>query len=76
MWQALFDNARVALGRLRSPSSAALYHNPLLDVAVLTLWENENGGWRVATVKAISDEQLAGDAVPPPILVGSGERVD
>ena len=39
LWSPFFENAVVALGRLRSPVPAALYYNPLLDVALLTRWD-------------------------------------
>ena len=66
MWPAFFGNTMVALGRLRSPGPAALYYNPLLDVAVGTSWAKEEGGWRVVTAQAFPGESFGGppDAVP------------
>ena len=67
MWPAFFRNAMVALGRLRSPGPAALYYNPLLDVAVATNWAKEDGDWRVITAQAYPGESFGGPprAVPP-----------
>ena len=67
MWPAFFGNAMVALGRLRSPRPAALYYNPLLDVAVATNWAKEDGGWQVAAAQAFPGESFRGPprAVPP-----------
>ena len=44
LWRPFFANAVVALGRLPSSAPVALYYNPLLDVAVATLWEKQDGG--------------------------------
>lgn len=57
---AFFENAMVAFGRLRSPSPVALYYNPLLDVAVSTVWERRDGSWRVAAARALPGERLGG----------------
>ncbi len=70
LWRPFFANAVVALGRLRSPAPAALYYNPLLDVAALTRWEREGGAWRVASARALPGERLndpeAAPALAPP----------
>ena len=58
LWQPFFGNAMVALGRLNSSSPAALYYNPLLDIAISTIWERWEGGWRVAAVRALPGERL------------------
>ena len=58
LWSASFANAIVKLGRLRSPGPVALYYDPLHDVAVLTFWRREDGGWRVDSVRALPAERL------------------
>ena len=58
LWSPFFENAVVALGRLRSPVPAALYYNPLLDVALLTRWKKREGGYRVASIRALPGERL------------------
>ena len=66
LWRPFFANAVVKLGRLRSSAPTALYYNPLLDVALLTLWERREEGYRVASARALSGERLvdAGADVP------------
>ena len=59
LWRPFFENSVVKLGRLRSPAPVALYYNPLLDIAVFTLWEKQAGGYRVASVRALPGERLA-----------------
>ena len=67
LWAPFFDNAIVKLGRLQSSVPVALYYNPLLDVALLTLWEQRDGRYRVVAVRALPGERLAepGAEVPP-----------
>ena len=55
----VFENAIVKLGRLRAPVPVALYYNPLLDIAVITLWEQKDGHYRVAVIRALPGERLA-----------------
>ena len=59
LWRPFFANAIVKLGRLGSPAPAALYYDPLLDLAVLTFWERGQDGWRVASARALPGERLA-----------------
>ena len=59
LWSPSFANAIVKLGRLRSSGPAALYYDPLLDVAVLTLWTRGDEGYRVVSVRALPGERLA-----------------
>ena len=59
LFRPFFANAVVQLGRLRSPAPVALYYNPLLDVAILTLWREQAEGYRVATARALPGERLA-----------------
>lgn len=65
LWRPFFANAIVALGRLHSPAPAALYYNPLLDVAALIRWEREGGAWRVASARALPGERLNGPEAAP-----------
>ncbi len=60
LWPAFFRNTMVALGRLRSAGPAALYYNPLLDVAVATRWEKQDDGWRVAAARVFPGEDSGG----------------
>lgn len=59
LWGPSFANAIVKLGRLRSSGPAALYYDPLLDVAVLTLWARGDEGYRVVSARALPGERLA-----------------
>ena len=59
LWQSFFENAIVKLGRLRAPVPVALYYNPLLDLALLTWWEKQDGHYRVARLHALPGERLA-----------------
>ena len=69
LWSPFFENAVVALGRLQSSVPAALYYNPLLDIALITRWEKQEGGYRVASIRALTGERLSDpgiDAAPQP----------
>lgn len=57
LWQPFFENAIVKLGRLRSPAPVALYYNPLLDIALLTLWERHEASYRVVVARALPGER-------------------
>ncbi|MDE0609526.1 MAG: hypothetical protein OXH77_06395 [Anaerolineaceae bacterium] len=59
LWSPSFANAIVQLGRLRSSAPAAFYYDPLLDIAVLTLWTRGEEGYRVAAVRALPGTRLA-----------------
>ena len=59
LWAPFFENAIVKLGRLRAPVPVALYYNPLLDIALITDWEQRDGHYRVATIRALPGERLA-----------------
>ena len=59
LWHSFFENAIVKLGRLRAPVPVALYYNPLLDIALITLWEQKDGHYRVAVIRALPGERLA-----------------
>ena len=60
LWPPFFENTMVALGRLHSPAPRALYYNPLLDVAVSTVWEKRKGGWRLTVIRALPGERFTG----------------
>ena len=50
-------------GRARPAALArprALYYNPLLDVAVSTVWEKREGGWRLTAIRAFPGERFTG----------------
>lgn len=66
LWQPFFQNAMVALGRLRSPSPVALYYNPLIDVAIVTIWAQREGAWQVASIRVLPGERLDGGRDPVP----------
>ena len=68
LWSASFANAIVKLGRLRSSGPVALYYDPLHDVAVLTFWRREDGGWRVDSVRALPAERLETPEAEVPLL--------
>ena len=59
LWRPSFANAIVKLGRLRSIAPVALYYDPLLDIAVLALWTQEDDDYRVASVRALPGTRLA-----------------
>ena len=58
LWQPFFENAIVKLGRLQSPAPAALYYNPLLDVAMLSLWERHEDTYRAILARTLPGERL------------------
>ena len=70
LWSPFFENAIVRLGRLQSAAPVALYFNPLLDVAVFTLWERRQGQYHLISIRALPGEHLvepdvAVSAAPP-----------
>ncbi|MYD95037.1 MAG: hypothetical protein F4Y02_15405 [Chloroflexi bacterium] len=58
LWGPFFANAIVALGRVDSPGPMALYYNPLLDVAVVTVWTRDGDGFAVQSARALPGERL------------------
>ena len=66
LWVPFFENAMVKLGRLQSAGPVALYYNPLLDIAVFTLWERHGKAYRVRLARAVPGERLndAGAVMP------------
>ena len=77
LWPPFFENTMVALGRLRSPAPRALYYNPLLDVAVSTVWEKREGSWRLTVIRALPGERFTsppGKVSSRPSWVTADER--
>ena len=58
LWGAFFENAMVKLGRLDAVVPAALYYNPLLDVALLTLWRRQGDAYALYRARALPGERL------------------
>ena len=58
LWSPFFANAIVKLGRLRSSGPAALYYDPLLDIALLTLWKRQGKGCVVSSARALPGSRL------------------
>ena len=59
LWSPFFTNAIVKLGRLHSPVPAALYYDPLLDIALLTLWERQDDRYGVVSARALPGDRLS-----------------
>ncbi|MDE0330228.1 MAG: hypothetical protein OXL41_00010 [Nitrospinae bacterium] len=80
LWSPFFSNAVVKLGRLRSPAPSALYYDPLLDVALLTIWEKKGNNYQVSTIRALPGERLNNPdtklSLKPPWMSASGGLVD
>ena len=66
VWSGFFRNAVVKLGHLASPQPMALYYNPLLDVALLTLWEEYEDGYRMTSARALPGERLSDPSAEVP----------
>lgn len=64
LWRPFFENAIVKLGRLNAPVPVALYFNPLLDVAVFTLWRRQGDAYVVHRVRVLPGERLDGPGAP------------
>ena len=80
LWPPFFANAIVKLGRLHSLGPAALYYDPLLDVALFTLWEREGEGYVVASARTLLGDRLANPAaaatVQPPWMTAEENPLD
>ena len=80
LWSPFFANAMVKLGRLRSSGPTALYYDPLLDIAVLTLWEKQGERYAVVSARALPGERLAAPdataALQPPWMTAEGNLVE
>ena len=64
LWGLFFENAIVKLGRLKAPAPVALYFNPLLDVALFTLWRRQGDAYVVHTARVLPGERLDGSGGP------------
>ena len=58
LWTPFFTNAVVKLGRLHAHGPAALYYDPLLDIALLTLWERQGEPYVVVSARALPGDRL------------------
>lgn len=58
LWAPFFENAIVRLGRLNASVPAALYYNPLLDVALFTLWRRQGDAYVVQRARMLPGERL------------------
>ena len=58
LWGLFFENAMVKLGRLNAAVPAAMYYNPLLDVALFTLWRHQGDAYAVYRTRALPGERL------------------
>ena len=59
-----FENAVVKLGRLNASIPVALYFNPLLDVALFTLWRRQGDAYVVHRARVLPGERLDGPGGP------------
>ena len=80
LWRPFFENAMVKLGRLHSSAPVALYYNPLLDVALFTLWRKRGVQYRLASIRALPGERLTepgidASARPPWMAAAAGPVV-
>lgn len=64
LWGLFFENAIVKLGRLQSSVPVALYFNPLLDVALFTLWRRQGDAYVVQRARVLPGERLDGSGGP------------
>lgn len=64
LWGLFFENAIVKLGRLQSSVPVALYFNPLLDVALFTLWRRQEDAYVVQRARVLPGERLDGSGGP------------
>ena len=58
LWSAFFENAVILLGRLKAAVPIALYYNPLLDVALVTLWQRHRDAYAIFRARALPGERL------------------
>ena len=79
LWGPFFANAMVTLGRVASDRPAALYYDPLLDIAVVTRWARQDDGYRVVRARALPgarlDDPQAETNVTPPWMTSAGDPV-
>ncbi len=67
LWRPFFENTIVKLGRLRSTAPLALYYNPLLDVAVFTLWEKREAHFTIVSLRALPGERMSDPRAGAPL---------
>ena len=60
LWGPFFENTVVRLGRLNASVPVALYLNPLLDVALFTLWQRQGDSYVVHRARVLPGERLDG----------------
>ena len=58
LWVPFFENATVKIGRLNASVPVALYFNPLLDVALFTLWRRQGDAYVVHRARVLPGERL------------------
>jgi hypothetical protein len=68
LFHSFFANAIVQLGRLNAPAPVALYYNPLLDLALFTLWEKQAGSYGVTVARFLPGERLANPRADVPLM--------
>ena len=68
LWGPFFENAIVKLGRLNASVPVALYLNPLLDVALFTLWRRQGNAYVVHKARLLPGERLDGPGGPVSLL--------
>ena len=64
LWGPFFENAIIKLGRLNASVPVALYFNPLLDVALFTLWRRQGDAYVVHKARLLPGERLDGSGGP------------
>ena len=68
LFRPFFANTMLQLGRLGSRAPVALFYNPLLDLALFTLWERRAGSYGVAVARFLPGERLGGSSADAPVL--------
>ena len=80
LWAPFFENAIVKLGRVQSDAPVALYYNPLLDIALLSVWEPRQRQYHVASIRALPGEHLAEPEAAvtarPPWMADENDPID
>ena len=65
--QAIFENAVIKLGRLKSTAPVALYYNPLLDIAFISFWEKKDRLYRLVSIRILPGERLIDSNAEVPV---------
>ena len=68
LFRPFFANAIVQLGRLNAPAPVALYYNPLLDLAVFTVWDRRAASYGVTVARFLPGERLTNPAADVGLL--------